>query len=162
MLRNCVILLFLWECLAQSPDDVTPVERDNPELVLGMGWGLFAVIVVAVVAAMATLLSVLCMAPSKVPIVGLVGVVVTVVFFIILASCPTFEEQAEQDRKNVKIDDTARYRTAIVVLAAIGLLAGIVLCVAFLFSTQPSLVPRPIRGAQTHRKYKNAIAESVY
>ncbi|KAJ9469089.1 hypothetical protein DIPPA_24077 [Diplonema papillatum] len=155
MLWNLWVAL-LTSLVAEAAAQNAP-EDGGVVLILGMGWGLFSVLLCtflfALLAFAAFILS------DKGWLVACLGVVVTVVFLIVLLSCPTHSD--DDDRAGSKTDGTARSRVPIVAITAVAFVLLSAVQLREHFSEPEHFVPRPRRGPRLHAKLKEAIRAAV-
>eukprot|EP00754_Rhynchopus_humris_P047732 Rhum_TRINITY_DN7301_c0_g2::Rhum_TRINITY_DN7301_c0_g2_i1::g.22460::m.22460 len=154
LVAACLCILLCCEASLATTPAPTAAEREKQGLVLGVGWGLFAVLFLAALSVVVTIAAAVALPSRWVPAVGGVCLVVTVVFLIILTQCPTYTEQREEDSKGTKVDGTHRFRNALLGLVPVGLFFAAAATAYFHFTDDRPFVPRPKRGPQTYRRYK--------
>eukprot|EP01064_Diplonema_japonicum_P019567 TRINITY_DN28308_c0_g1_i1.p2 TRINITY_DN28308_c0_g1~~TRINITY_DN28308_c0_g1_i1.p2 ORF type:complete len:145 (+),score=17.94 TRINITY_DN28308_c0_g1_i1:53-487(+) len=138
----------------------TPVaDVADPNLVMGMGWGLFAVLLLGVVAVLVTILGAVFTRQGV--LIGMASFVTVLVFFVILTQCPTESERADVNRVNTKTDDTAQFRLALVITLALMVALSFGTLGYYRLTSPIPFMHRPKRGKQTYKKFKASLVQSV-
>ena len=146
---------------AVTPSPTVNADAGEPtSLVMGLGWGMFVILLLIVIGFVTTIFSIMF---TRYPwVVGGTNILIVTVITVFLSQCPTYAEREAVDRRSIKTDTTANFRIALLVISVFMTSLTIYFVFYYSYVVNPiHFVSRPKRGMQLHKKYKEAVRNAI-